>query len=953
MTAITEVRLRTLGDLSIAVDGEPKALPATQKARSLLVYLAIHPQIEFQRDVLCDVLWPDAESQRARANLSTALWSIRRSFDSAGLTDPISATRNAVRWAGALEVDLLTFEAESGAEDIEACARAAALYRGDFFSEDYSDWAIAARERAAARYETVLERLLTERADPDAARRLLAVNPYVESAYDLLIGTALASNNRESASAFARRCVERTAEIGAKPSDAFMRAHGDLLDVRAAGRSLIPPPLRTTPLIGRTREREELGQTIRERRLTTIVGPGGVGKTHLAGTVALDASGAFADGVAFADLAGVTRGAALEPVIGAAVGAEEAPRTPAEVASAIGSRALLLVLDNCEHLIDRVAEVARVIVEACPNLHVIATSRERLNIDGETAFGLAPLDPEGAAQLFALRARAAAPGLSVKPDDDVEIAAICEALDRLPLAIELAASRVASLGIAGLRGALGAPLPLLRGGKRNASGRHRSLHDLLAWSYDLLEESERSVLRAISIFAGEWSIDDAIALCANDDLASGHVTALIADLAEKSLVSVAFVDGETRYRLLESTRAFARDRLEGAREGDELRERHLEFLLRRFQELDPGLGGADALRVLASGNALMNDMRQALATALEPGGDAERAAALLVAANRFWLESPNIREMRAYCERALTVLPAGSDLMRARVSYCIAVLAHSSGDGEGRERFAEIARAGFERAGDVSGHARAWNVLGLSAIARGDARAAGRAYERSLELQRQAGEPAGVAIALMNLATITQEHELDRERSHALLREAAEIIRDHETPVNYMSILNNLAIAAALLGSFDEAMAYLDEADALARGAGNEALVGTFQLSRAEAALLCERDELGRASLAASREIMLRQPDMLALEWLDVALLLADRDDRLDDAAILFEYTELIRAERETPASPLLVLRRGAHALRLAADQERLRSAKFRASLLPRTPLDYLARVPLGVEAQP
>ncbi|MDQ2992577.1 MAG: hypothetical protein M3R30_07155, partial [Candidatus Eremiobacteraeota bacterium] len=689
---------------------------------------------------------------------------------------------------------------------------------------------------------------------------------------------------------------------------------------------------------------------IRERRLTTIVEPGGVGKTHLVGVAALEASSAFADGVAFADLAGVARDAAFEPAIGAAVGAEEAPRTPAEVAAAIGPRALLLVLDNCEHLIDRVAEVARVIVETCPNVHLVATSRERLNIDEETAFILAPLDPDGAAQLFTSRARLAAPSFAAKPDDDVEIAAICEALDRLPLAIELAASRVASLGIAGLRGALDAPLPLLRGGKRNANGRHRSLRDLLAWSYELLVESERSVLRAISIFAGEWSIADAIALCANEDMASGHVAALIADLAEKSLVSVAFVDGEVRYRLLESTRAFARERLEDAREGDEMRERHLEFLLRRFAELDPALGGADALHVLAFGNALMNDMRQALATALKSDGDVERAAALLVAANRFWLETPNIRELRAYCERALALLPAGADLLRARVSYCIAVLAHSSGDGEARERFAEFARAGYELAGEVAGQARAWNVLGLSAIARGETRTAGRAYERSLELQREAGEPAGVAIALMNLATITQEHELDRERSHALLREAAEIIRDHETPVNYMSILNNLAIAAALLGSFDEAMAYLDEADALARGAGNEALIGTFHLSRAEAALLCEHVELGRASLAAAREIMLGQPDMLALEWLDVALQLADRDERLDDAAILFEYTERIRAERKTPASPLLALRREAHARRLAPDGGRLRSAKLRASLLPRAPLEYLARVPLGVE---
>ncbi|MFC4121596.1 ATP-binding protein [Nonomuraea zeae] len=384
----------------------------------------------------------------------------------------------------------------------------------------------------------------------------------------------------------------------------------------------LPAPL--TTFIGRAAERERLLAALRAARLVTLVGPGGVGKTRLAIETAGGAQGSFPGGGAFVDLVPVGE-AYVAQAVAAALGVTERPdqHLHEAIAERLGDGGALLILDNCEHVIDAVARFAEQTLRRCPGTRILATSRERLGVPGERALPLAPFPPASATAapvpltshaelLFLDRATAADPGFTADP---ATLTLLCARLDGMPLAIELAAARVPALGADGLFAALDDHLRLLAGG-RGADERHRSLRAVIGWSHELLDEEERALFRRLAVFAGPFDLDAVVAV--TPGLARSAAADVLGRLADKSLLAVHRRSGAARWRLLETVRAYAAERLDQAGETDAARRLHLEWAAGVASALEAHLETADRWR--DGFDAVADDLRAALAWAPDVPG---------------------------------------------------------------------------------------------------------------------------------------------------------------------------------------------------------------------------------------------------------------------------------------------------------------------------------------------
>ncbi|MEU7001367.1 LuxR C-terminal-related transcriptional regulator [Nonomuraea sp. NPDC046570] len=415
-------------------------------------------------------------------------------------------------------------------------------------------------------------------------------------------------------------------------------------------------PAALTTFVGRAGELERVLAAFDDARLVTLSGPGGVGKTRLAAVLAETAAASFPSGRAFVDLVPVRDGFVAQAVA-AALGVTEHPRQPLEyaIAERLGRGRSLLVLDNCEHLLDAVARFAERLLAACPGTRILVTSRERLAVAGERIVRIAPLPLSSDAEvLFHDRATAADPDFAADPGTVTDI---CARLDGMPLAIELAAARVASLGVEGLLAALEDILRLLSGARRSDE-RHRSLRAVIGWSYNLLDEEERRLLCRLAAFAGGFDLAAAVAV--TPDGTRGAVADVLGRLVDKSLVTHGAAG---RWRLLDTVRAFAADRLADGDEQEEVRRRHLSWAEATATDLTGRLDG----EWRDDFDAVADDLRAALAAA-PPGPDAiphrlARALARLTYARRFLMESLDRYQQAA--QRAPTPGEAARDLRAA------------------------------------------------------------------------------------------------------------------------------------------------------------------------------------------------------------------------------------------------------------------------------------------------
>ncbi len=433
-------------------------------------------------------------------------------------------------------------------------------------------------------------------------------------------------------------------------------------------------PIQVGELIGREADLQQVVELQTTYRLLTLTGPGGIGKTSLALSAAWRLVDRYPDGVRLADLATLADPNLVLSTIAAALGLQRlpSPLLPEHVAASLESRRLLLVLDNCEHLIEPVARIAEALLHGASHLQILATSREPLRADGECVYSVPALAVPGdeitdtgaqlrhsAVRLFVARARLAGTQLQIDDDRARTISSICRRLDGIPLAIELAAARTAVLGVRGVAAGLDDRFRLLTGGRRTALPRHQTLRATLDWSYGLLLDTERAVLRRLAIFPGGFELKTAKAIMATTDGEAPDVIDSLASLVAKSLVTRAIGSGPVRYRLLDTTRAYALEKLTESGELDTTARRHAEYVRDLLVRAEPERWARSIAEWLTAYGREIDDVRAALDWAFSPGGDTTIGVALMVASEPLWFGLSLMDECRRSIECALSSIRKG------------------------------------------------------------------------------------------------------------------------------------------------------------------------------------------------------------------------------------------------------------------------------------------------------
>jgi predicted ATPase/class 3 adenylate cyclase/DNA-binding CsgD family transcriptional regulator len=506
-----------------------------------------------------------------------------------------------------------------------------------------------------------------------------------------------------------------------RPEQVFEVRHSELAPVEGGLRSLaaVPNnlPSSVSSFVGRTSELAEVGGLLAANRLVTLTGPGGCGKTRLALEAAADAAADHAGGVWLVELSGLADPDLLADSLRGALGVGESPGRPALdwVAEYLQDRRALVLFDTCEHVIDAAAAVAERLLACCPHLSVLATSREPLGIGGETTWRVPPLSPDDAVGLFAERARQSRPNFVLDAANADTVAGVCRRLDGIPLAIELAAARVRALSLERILAGLGDRFRLLAGGSRTALPRQQTLQASIEWSHDLLSARERVALRRLSVFAGSFDLDATEAVIAGGDVAEVEVLDLLVALVAKSLVQAdQDGDGEVRYSLLDTIRHFGRDRLVEAGEIDEVRDRHLTWLLALARSAAPGLDRAD-VAVLDRLDGYLDDIRVGLDWACTDPARAVAAIKVCGQLGFWWSLRGRYREGASWCERVLAA--AGNeadapDTLLARWAQLNAIF--YAGDVMAALGLAGQLATDASDAGQLTIEARALAVIGFS-----------------------------------------------------------------------------------------------------------------------------------------------------------------------------------------------------------------------------------------------
>jgi predicted ATPase/DNA-binding SARP family transcriptional activator len=584
---------------------------------------------------------------------------------------------------------------------------------------------------------------------------------------------------------------------------------GRLLDFPGAARL----PVHLTPLIGRSHELEELRELAGARRLISLVGSGGSGKTRLAAAVAQEQA-VQRSAVAWLDLAGLPDAALLPGYVAAVLGARERPggATADGIADLIGDTGMLLVLDNCEHLVGACAALADALLHGCPALHIMATSRQALGVAGEKTWLVPPLglpapgepvERADAVQLFVERARDVLPGFALTPGNADAIARICRRLDGLPLAIELAAARVRLLPPEQLATRLDDVFGLPAAHTHTGVPRHRTLRALIDWSYDLLHPPERVLLERLAVFAGGFSLDAVEHVTAFDPLPAGCGLDLLASLVDKSLVAMNERHGEARYSLLDTVRQYGADRLRDsdATHAEPLRHRHALYYLGFAEAAAARLHGPAQLDALDRIELEHDNLRAALAWS-SAASDADVTLRLCLALRDFWRVRGHLSEARQRLDDALR-LPAACGALRARVLAAAAVIGRMQGDYLFLERLAEcetVARS----AGDRAALADALTQLGASLREQQRLDEACSRLDEAIALWREVGDAWGLSLALAARASVALAlGDVGAARGHRL--EAIELSRRAADGEGEARGWLGLGEVARLAGDLDEA----------------------------------------------------------------------------------------------------------------------------------------------------
>ena len=691
-----------------------------------------------------------------------------------------------------------------------------------------------------------------------------------------------------------------------------------------AGRSAAPVatdrkrtnlPELLTSFVGRERELAELRQRLPGTRVLTLIGTGGIGKTRLAQQAAAEMLDAYRDGVWFVDLAPLGDPTLVPSALAQVLQVKEAAGQPllTVLCNHLQTKQLLLILDNCEHVLDACARFVAVLLRETAQVTVIATSREPLHLAAEHPYLVAALplpDPKAdaqsiarsdAVQLFAERARQYRPHFGLQEQRAHAVAEICVRLDGIPLALELAAARIAVLPVEQIVRLLDQRFRLLRSGNRELP-RHETLRAMIDWSYDLLDDAEKTLFSRLSVFAGGWTIAAADAVCGSEPIAKDDVVYLLIGLIEQSLV-VADEDGD-RYQLLETIRQYANERLTESGNAEAVRERHRDYFLAVAEEAEPKLTGAEQAKWLRRLEEEHDNLRSALGWSLAEAGSGG-GLRLCGALQRFWFTRGHLAEGREWSVRVMG--KGGVEERtpeRAKTLNGAGTLAAYQGDFAPARALLEESLAIMRELGNADGIARSLNSLGNVATDQGDVAAARALLEESLAIMRELGNANGIARSLNNLGNVANDQG-DFASARALLEESLAIMRELEDRSDIAASLDNLGRVAFVQDDLASARALLEESLAIERELGDQWAVAITLNNLGDVA--CEQGDyptaeaLHQEALVIGRELANRREIALSLKGL--AAVTAGLGGSLR-AARMWGAAERLRMEIGSPLSP-------------------------------------------------
>lgn len=885
-----QYHLYLFGPFRLDRDGERIVL-YSRKVESLFAYLALFPQAHM-REKLAALLWGDSSDEQARGSLRRALSDLRQHLGpDAVLSDRETVQRNP---QFALWVDAIEFgnsARRSDASDIESLHSAVTLYRGDLLADSYDEWIFPARDEYRGLYLDALVHLLEAARTASEyeqaialAQTILATDRAREQAHQHLMFCYAALGNRSTALEQYETC--RTAlreELGVEPSQETRALYASILKKeetgsRAARLTNLPKPL--TSFVGREKQVAELTELVTSQTLVTLTGAGGSGKTRLAIQLGHQVYRQFADGVWFVDLVPLADPTLVPQQVMKTLGVQEQPQRDVSetLIEFLEKKPLLLILDNCEHLVNACAALAETLVTQCEMLHVLATSREALGISGETVWQIPTLavpTTEGVAQwlmeyegirLFVDRARLVNPRFELTEQNASPVVRICRRLDGIPLALELAAARIKVLTPEQIAARLDDRFNLLTTGSRTALPRQQTLRALIDWSYDLLSRQERVVLQRLSVFAGGWTLEAAehVAGDGHENIPTNEVLDLLAHLADKSLANVEAKPNAIRYSMLETIREYAQGKLEKSGEAAQVRGRHFEFFSKLAEEAEPKLDGREQLYWLNQLEREHDNLRAALTWSENEQESSESGLRLAAPLWRFWEMRGHLTEGRHWLEELLQADRRASDSIRAKTLAGAGTLAWQQGD--------------YARATDL--------------------------HQKALDLYRQLGDKEGIAFSINNLGTQAL-HQRAFEQARTFFQEGLALAREQGNQRLTGYLLHNLGEVARYAGDFAEATRLYRESLALFEAVGDKwASAVTLNWLGVVAQRQDQYEqatEFLKQSLTLGRELESNERIAEALEGL-AGVAVAQRNS--SRAARLFGAAQMLREIMNAPLPP-------------------------------------------------
>lgn len=828
------LRVHMLGRMGVSYQGESLRLPPRSMVPSLWAYLLIHADSPEPRSHIAFRFWPDSPESTARARLRRALHRLVQLLpELPGDERWVLSDHHSIRWnpAAPFWLDVAEFTRLSQSEN--SLDAAATLYRGDLLEDLYDDWVFPERERLRQVYFQVLTRLIAQRQEEsdmsaalDYAQRLLQHDPLREATYRELMRLNAELGDRASLVRTFDTCRGVLAdELGVEPARETITLYRRLLAQEepaprrtAKGREILHNrPAEMTSFIGRESDVESVAKLLQTNRLLTLAGMGGVGKTRLAAAAAAKVQQGFTAGGWWVDLGPIADSSLVPQVIATSLGMREPSERPTLEAMIDGLRGkrILVVLDNCEHLIDASARIVHRLLGELPKLTILATSTGPLGVPGETVWRVTPLDlpPDPArvadrsslrdeiqasesACLFLERALSTLPTFVLTPANAPDLARVCRALDGIPLALELAAAQLRVLSLSDLAERLEDRFGLLASGPRTDVPRHQTLRATLDWSHELLAPKEQVLFRRLAAFSGSFSLPALEFVAGDDDLGKPNVLQLLSRLVDKSLVTVVrTASGGVRYRLLETVAQYAQEKLRQSAEWAAVNGRFVAYMVQIAQDAGPNmLRGGEQKSWYTLLESEIDNFRTAMRWA-QDAGDAESLARAAAGLWPFWWTHGYSEEASVWLNAASAEQDVLGPRLRSEVLTAMGRLAILQGyAAAGRELLLENLDI-CQNLDDGQALADAASNLGIAASYLGDLDQAVEWYERSLAEYRELDDAWGVARSLNNLGDLNMTRQNFAEAT-VHLEEARRIFHGRNEVFGESVVLINLGRTA-------------------------------------------------------------------------------------------------------------------------------------------------------------